>query len=72
MVKGQAITNILPIVFPTFTNDGEILVLTDGEQPEVEREDVVLHITSVTVGTSEPEPEPITPNTIIQANLTTN
>ena len=72
MVKGQAITNILPIVFPTFTNDGEILVLTDGEQPEVEREDVVLHITSVTVGTPEPEPEPITPNTIIQANLTTD
>lgn len=72
MVKGQAITNILPIVFPTFTNNGEILVLTDGEQPEVEREDVVLHITSVTVETSEPELEPIAPNTIIQANLTTN
>ena len=59
MVKGQAVTNISPIIFPVFANDGEVLVLTEGEQPEVEKQDVVFHITSVSVQpTPEPEPEP--------------
>lgn len=57
IVKGQAITNILPITFPTFMNDGEVLVLTEGEQPEVEKQEVVFNITSISVTPVDPEEE---------------